>query len=311
MVNADTENLFGVIDEDSETYDGLYLRSSTAGISPPGIRFRNDTNGNDWWIWQNEEANGDLVFSSETPFDGHEKIVFTRSGRVGINTMTPGYMFDICSGYNDGLRVGVSPATSLILTHFNNNPAEIPGSSFGSRIVAARSAHCLLDIRANDKNDGFYVRVPSDFGNPDDVDTPVFAVKATGNVGIGTVTPQNKLDVSGTIRAKEIIVESDWADFVFEEDYKLPSLTEVEQHIAEFGHLPGIPTEEDVESQGVSLGEMNARLLQKVEELTLYTIQQEGTIFVAGQQLNAQRKEIDELKAQNEAILKKLEKLGL
>jgi len=102
----------------------------------------------------------------------------------------------------------------------------------------------------------------------------MFTMDHFGNVGIG-VTPQNKLDVNGTIRAKEIIVESDWADFVFEDDYKLPSLQEVEAHIKEFGHLPDIPTENDVQEQGVSLGEMNARLLQKVEELTLYTLDQE------------------------------------
>lgn len=62
-----------------------------------------------------------------------------------------------------------------------------------------------------------------------------FFMKMTGEVGIGTINPTHKLDVNGTIRAKEIKVESGWADFVFDKEYKLPSLTEVEKHIQENG----------------------------------------------------------------------------
>jgi len=121
-----------------------------------------------------------------------------------------------------------------------------------------------------------------------------------GRVGIGVQADTYKLEVAGTIRAKEIIVASDWADFVFDEDYKLPSLSEVETHIAEFGHLPGIPSGAEVEEQGVSLGEMNARLLQKVEELTLYTLKQDATI-------NQQHDEIEELRTQVALILDRIQ----
>lgn len=99
-----------------------------------------------------------------------------------------------------------------------------------------------------------------------------------GNIGIGTTNPQNKLDVNGTIRAKEIKVESNWADFVFKKDYKLPTLGEVKKHIKEKGTLPGVPSESDVKANGVNLGEVNAILLQKIEELTLYVIKQQEEI---------------------------------
>jgi len=69
-----------------------------------------------------------------------------------------------------------------------------------------------------------------------------------------------------------------WADFVFEDDYKLPTLLAVEQHIIEKGHLQDIPSAKEVHKNGISLGQMDAKLLQKIEELTLYTIQQEKEI---------------------------------
>lgn len=100
-----------------------------------------------------------------------------------------------------------------------------------------------------------------------------------GSVGIGTTDTQGyKLSVNGVIRAKEIKVESNWADFVFDENYALPSLEEVASHIKENKHLPGIPSASEVAEEGVNLGDMNVKLLQKIEELTLYTIRQQEMI---------------------------------
>jgi len=98
---------------------------------------------------------------------------------------------------------------------------------------------------------------------------------STGNMGIGTAdTKGYKLAVNGKIRAQEIKVETaGWPDYVFAKDYKLPSLQETEQHIKEKGHLTGIPSAEEVKANGVDLGEMNKKLLQKIEELTLYLIE--------------------------------------
>jgi len=113
---------------------------------------------------------------------------------------------------------------------------------------------------------------------------------ASGNLGIGITNPQNKLDVNGTIHSKEVKVDMDgWSDFVFKKEYNLPTLEEVEKHIKEKGHLENIPSEEEVLKNGINLGEMNTKLLQKIEELTLYSIEQNKKIEV-------QAKEIESLK---------------
>lgn len=81
-----------------------------------------------------------------------------------------------------------------------------------------------------------------------------------------------KLTVNGKVRAHAVKVYTDWADFVFEPDYNLPNLYEVESYIMQYGHLENIPSSKDVEQNGIDLGEMNKLLLQKIEELTLYAI---------------------------------------
>lgn len=98
--------------------------------------------------------------------------------------------------------------------------------------------------------------------------------RSSSNVGIGTQNLDNshKLSVNGSIRAKEIVVETGWSDFVFDPGYDLRSLPEVEAHIKEHGHLPDIPSAEQVAEHGVKVGEMDSKLLQKIEELTLHLI---------------------------------------
>jgi len=95
----------------------------------------------------------------------------------------------------------------------------------------------------------------------------------TGNIGIRMTSPDYPLDVSGTIRANEIKVTAQTADFVFEPDYNLRSLDEVEAFVKTNKHLPEIPSAKQMEAEGVNVAEMNKLLLQKVEELTLYLIE--------------------------------------
>mgnify|MGYP006290519951 CR=1 FL=1 len=103
--------------------------------------------------------------------------------------------------------------------------------------------------------------------------SPEFVIMTSGNVGIGTDDPPYKLSVNGTIICTTLRVkDTPWSDFVFYEDYRLPTLQEVENYIKEKGHLPGIPTEAEVKEKGVNVGEISSKLLQKIEELTLYVI---------------------------------------
>ena len=129
-------------------------------------------------------------------------------------------------------------------------------------------------------------------------------IRSSGKVGIGTTTTgSHKLAVEGSIGAREIKVEATgWSDFVFYDDYQLPTLKEVENHIKEKGHLKDIPSAKEVEKNGFFLGEMDAKLLQKIEELTLYTIEQDKN-------LKAQKEEIEELKKQNSKIQELVKKL--
>lgn len=97
-----------------------------------------------------------------------------------------------------------------------------------------------------------------------------------GNIGIGTNSQTDyKLAVNGHIRALKLkVTQQIWPDFVFEKEYTLPTLTELDHYITKHHHLPGIPTEKQVKAEGLDVGDMQAKLLQKIEELTLYLIEE-------------------------------------
>lgn len=108
----------------------------------------------------------------------------------------------------------------------------------------------------------------------------VDSISYARKVSINTASnPGNyELIVNGKIKAKEVVVETGWADYVFENGYNLKSLIEVESFIKVNKHLPEIPSAKEVEANGVDLGEINMLLLKKVEELTLYIINQQKEI---------------------------------
>ncbi|MNY04903.1 hypothetical protein D3C86_1376060 [compost metagenome] len=123
-------------------------------------------------------------------------------------------------------------------------------------------------------------------------------IDRNGYVGIGTLAPDSKLAVNGTIHSKEVKVDMlGWPDFVFKKEYDLPTLEEVEKHITEKGHLENIPSEDEVLKNGINLGDMNAKLLQKMEEMTLYMIEQ-------NKRMNQLEKENQNLKIRIDSITK-------
>jgi hypothetical protein len=102
---------------------------------------------------------------------------------------------------------------------------------------------------------------------------------ANGNIGIGTTNPTNKLSVNGDIRSREVTVETaNWPDYVFEQEYKLRPLAEVENFIIQHKHLPEIPSANDMHSNGLKLGDLQKKMMEKIEELTLYIIAQQKQI---------------------------------
>lgn len=129
-----------------------------------------------------------------------------------------------------------------------------------------------IQATTTDPNQG--TTYTSDNANLPTVNWQALNLYTAGNAGIGTSPNSSyRLSVNGNIRAKEIIVESGWSDFVFEPGYQLPTLDSVEAYIKEHGHLKDIPSAADVKTNGIGLAQMNTLLLQKLEEMTLYVIE--------------------------------------
>ncbi len=191
-------------------------------------------------------------------------------------------------------------------------------NTLGGRLfhVIIKSGPTLTNLTPSSQNHFQYFNNPSTLTTPISVldEDPYYnesfwsedsgIISHSGTVGIGTTsTGSHKLAIEGSVGAREVHVEATgWSDFVFKDNYNLISLEELEKFIERNGHLPDIPNETEVMENGIDLGQMNAKLLQKIEELTLYIIDQ-------NKELKAQKGEIDILKDELEE-LKKLPKSG-
>ncbi|MDP5202025.1 hypothetical protein [Flavobacterium sp. DG2-3] len=229
--------------------------------------------------------------------DGGNSFIY--SGNFGIGTNNPLAKFEINRG--DILVKN--------LINVDNSSAIMIGHS----IVDGNLTTFGTSIRTITQNGGANVYGMQFFTQESHVtnQTEKVRIQGNGNVGIGTINPQNKLDVNGTIHSKEVKVDmTGWSDFVFKKNYNLPTLEEVEKHIAEKGHLENIPNEKEVLKNGINLGEMNSKLLQKIEEMTLYIIEQNKINNKQLDQISNLKDQVDSLKKQNEALDLILERLS-
>ena len=203
------------------------------------------------------------------------------SGNVGIGTTSPGRgviatQADIQIPYaktdtavHHALFLGGNDSNPLGAGFYNIGAASAAGRSFNIQATELGTATATLNL------------------NPQG-----------GNVGIGTTAPQYKLAVNGTIGTKEVVVtNTGWADHVFKPEYRLAKLSEVGAYIQQHHRLPEIPSEKEVREKGVGLGEMQIKLLAKIEELTLHAIQAEER----NNRLDRQNRELEERIARLEA----------
>ncbi|QLC64962.1 hypothetical protein LPB248_01325 [Flavobacterium sp. LPB0248] len=191
--------------------------------------------------------------------------VMSNSGNVGIGVFNPTQKLEVSGG---ALFQGVLAST---ISDNGGGKIELRNPSKALNGIASTWAiYNMTGVYGNSLQFWAY----DNLGCGNGLCNNRFTIMDNGNVGIGQTNPSNKLDVNGTIHSREVKVDmKDWSDFVFKKEYNLPTLEEVEKHIAEKGHLKNIPNEEEVLKNGINLGEMNAKLLQKIEELTLYIIE--------------------------------------
>ncbi|MCM0666898.1 hypothetical protein [Flavobacterium tyrosinilyticum] len=232
-------------------------------------------------------------------------------GSVGIGTLNPQQKFVVSNDNKEGFEVYLDPGSTLVgLQSYNrslgtHSKMQLDASQFsfmyGSVGIGTLNPQQKFVV-SNDNKEGFEVYLDPvsalvglqsynrSLGTHSkmQLDASQFSFMY-GKVGIGKLNPTNELDVNGTIHSKEVKVDmTGWSDFVFKKDYALPSLEEVEKHILEKGHLQNIPNEEEVLKNGINLGEMNSKLLQKIEEMTLYMIEM--------------KKENENMKKENESL---------
>jgi hypothetical protein len=274
---------------DSGTFATMVLDGSRT-TNANTLLFRNS-----YWSAESDAYGYAFVRGLDTGAQGGS-LVFATTGNNSGTTGTPTERVRITSSGN----VGIGTAAPLVRLH-----------------IAAPDSTAMLQIQNTTANRiwEFQTNTDGNFhfnacGAAADVIKAVHSgsvantmVLQAGNVGIGTTNPTNKLEVNGTIRTKEVIVETTgWSDYVFAPDYRLAPLSEVEAHIQAKGTLPGIPSAAEVAERGVGLGDMQAKLLAKMEEMTLHMIALSKKVDAQSAQLSAQATEIATLKADNAAL---------
>jgi len=263
-------------------FDGVNQRVGI-GTTAPSYPFEIAANVADWgFATQNANANGYGAFIKGGKSDGTTSALqvnnqagtglFTikGNGNVGIGTSSPVYNLDV-RGATPIINVTPSTGTDYGGYRLSNNANTsffVAENSAGGGVFSGSIAYATVL--------GNFSNVPLQFGTNT---TVKMTILSGGNVGIGTTSPSEKLSVNGNISTKKLIVtQTGWSDYVFNKNYKLRSLQNLETYINQNKHLPEVPTAKEVESKGISVGDNQALLLKKIEELTLYVIDQQKQI---------------------------------
>lgn len=233
---------------------------------------------------------------AQTWTPGSAGSMYYTGGNVGIGTTGPTYPLTavtsssyVVASFRGSAFVGVTDAEVHIDSH---------GSASGYSQLALDDRGTPLWGIYKDSANQFNI---SHYGMTPALTVPaagnaLYLMPNGGNVGIGTTAPQYLLSVKGTIGAKEVIVtNSGWADYVFDSNYRLMPLKELRAYLEEHHHLPDIPSNAEIRAKGVDLAEIEAKLLAKIEELTLHMIEADeraDRIAKQNQNLQAQMREL-------------------
>ncbi|WP_452601289.1 hypothetical protein [Pontimicrobium sp. MEBiC06410] len=265
----------------------LYVRSSenrtltldflatTGSYTWQSFKVNNDEQ---WRIIGRGTTNGNLEFWNNS---GYSQLTLSQNSNIGIGTVTPTQKLEVSNG-------------NILATSTVNN-----------RSILIQPGNATIEF--NGINSPLQI---NRFSNSN-----IALANGGGNVGIGTEIPDEKLTVKGKIHVQEVRVDLEAPiapDYVFEKyykgksklnpDYKMPTLKEVELYTKANNHLPEVPSAEEMQANGIELKVMNLKLLQKIEELTLYTIEQQ-------KEIDSQNEELKSQKNKNKALENRLDKI--
>jgi len=316
VVSAQTTNVFpesgnvgiGTLNPASKleiqsTGNGWPLSLRASAFNPGeinGLKFYSGYIGDDKWAGIASVAED--LHSNKTGLSFHvgqiEKMRLSWEGNLGLGTLTPSTKLNIALGAGTangtvGLKIGsIDNYPSLELGVENDYDAQIRTYGNDLKIYAGHFRY-IGNVSTEDHKINFYT---SKTGSTN-WSVAKMVLTADGYLGVGTTTPTDMLTVAGKIGAREIKVTTNaGADFVFEPDYKLPALAELEKYVKANKHLPEIPTAAQMVKEGVNLGELNIKLLQKVEELTLHLIEKDKQLQNEAALIKNQQVEIEALK---------------